>query len=1040
MKETFSILDSASVVSENLFIEASAGTGKTFAIQHLVVRKVLDAKDALLPKQCAIITFTKAVAEELLSRISDSLDQAINCLKLSDTSLDYLKPFIETDEARIRALNRLLLFRRDIDSCRITTIHGFCLQLLQQYQGSSLQMIDQHQQNTLIQELIEYELSKNVLSLGQFQGVRKFYKFDDTKLLSALSGTGADIPQPQLDVGLGTIFEKHTPEEVFSTLVELSTNFTDLRDNKGNLKKEPEWYFSTVAALFDLKTRQEALYELEKSSLSLSRLFANQKKKCSPDVSSLKLLEKLQRALDKHCSTKNNYSRLKSVVQQGFERVCFTKGLFTFDLLIKRVASLAQTDDAFKSFIQEQLKVVVVDEFQDTDPEQWSLISQVFLDGAWPGNLYLVGDPKQSIYAFRSADVYSYLDAKSKIPAQKALTTNYRSTTELVTALNALFTGPWAESLFHLPKKKSSLKVDVVDSHRLRDSDESPCRFVVFNSSLGRKRTWPHHELITEQFLPWLSEELYAQKLQGYDFSQMAILVNDRYQARTIESYLESKGIPATSLKTLSVVESPAVNLLRALYGFLSNPKALHRLKELLSLHTSIFPLDALQVLDDPVEGLAAFGAYVNDAEAILKIVRKHGIASAWDAFLQCRMYPTTRSFGDDCIYTEELRRDSALLLDLLSEEEKERVCTVEDAFKHLSSLEEFYGLDSECLQRRFDPERDSVTIVTTHKSKGLEFDIVIPIGVACRSKEPSKMESDERILEREAEKARLLYVALTRARNKLMIPVFIENDEKPISFGLTAPLEKLFQAVVGSDVYTSENVLSACQKLADSSLGTIALEFPKTSLDSIQVEVPIKSPLYLPQISKPITWVQKPRTSFSKTNHGRAETGTANGRILGIFIHSLMQKLIEEIDLRDKESTEQFVFGEVNRAGFDEAIALDILRLLYSPITVSGHSFVMAELSKLNLFAESSFCIQENEKELTGAIDCLIKLENGFIVLDWKSHLVDMPLEILANSLNCVEQAKIYRKAVERTGLPCLGVAFVFIRDFKGESNVICY
>jgi exodeoxyribonuclease V beta subunit len=102
---------------------------------------------------------------------------------------------------------------------------------------------------------------------------------------------------------------------------------------------------------------------------------------------------------------------------------------------------------------------LLVDEFQDTDPLQWNIFLKIFLDSCheqkqWHGFLYLVGDPKQAIYAFRQADVYSYINAKNFFSkdAHLKLTTNFRANESLTAALNRLFVGPQSVLAFYLPK------------------------------------------------------------------------------------------------------------------------------------------------------------------------------------------------------------------------------------------------------------------------------------------------------------------------------------------------------------------------------------------------------------------------------------------------------------------------------------------------------------------------------------------------------------------------------------------------------------
>src|SRR5690606_18322224 len=95
-----------------------------------------------------------------------------------------------------------------------------------------------------------------------------------------------------------------------------------------------------------------------------------------------------------------------------------------------------------------------VDEFQDTDAVQWEIFQKIFLKGSLR-SLFLVGDPKQSIYRFRKADIYTYLKAKEALGEACIyhLDTNFRSSKDLIGALNVLFSRDW----FHLPKVSKSL-------------------------------------------------------------------------------------------------------------------------------------------------------------------------------------------------------------------------------------------------------------------------------------------------------------------------------------------------------------------------------------------------------------------------------------------------------------------------------------------------------------------------------------------------------------------------------------------------------
>ena len=94
--------------------------------------------------------------------------------------------------------------------------------------------------------------------------------------------------------------------------------------------------------------------------------------------------------------------------------------------------------------LRERYRVVLVDEFQDTDPVQWDIMRRAFGDGDAP--LVLIGDPKQAIYAFRGADVYAYLEAANRADKRATLEVNWRSDQGLIDAYDALLGGRQARA------------------------------------------------------------------------------------------------------------------------------------------------------------------------------------------------------------------------------------------------------------------------------------------------------------------------------------------------------------------------------------------------------------------------------------------------------------------------------------------------------------------------------------------------------------------------------------------------------------------
>ena len=151
------------------------------------------------------------------------------------------------------------------------------------------------------------------------------------------------------------------------------------------------------------------------------------------------------------------------------------KQLIAPDDLLEHVNELIG-NESFNTFAVESFSVVIVDEFQDTDPLQWRIFSELFLSlGVC---VQLVGDPKQAIYAFRKADVYSYIQAKEAFEEKqiKVLSTNYRASVEMVEGLNSLFYTSYAKDVFYLPKKEEHIDFPKVlaskDAERVDFQDE----------------------------------------------------------------------------------------------------------------------------------------------------------------------------------------------------------------------------------------------------------------------------------------------------------------------------------------------------------------------------------------------------------------------------------------------------------------------------------------------------------------------------------------------------------------------------------------
>jgi len=119
------------------------------------------------------------------------------------------------------------------------------------------------------------------------------------------------------------------------------------------------------------------------------------------------------------------------------------KQRLSFDDLLTRLSAAIDQDEAqlLASRIRTLYPVAMIDEFQDTDPLQYSIFSRIYLDHPQTG-LFMIGDPKQAIYGFRGADIFTYIKARNQVSAHYTLGTNWRSSADMVQAVNQVFALP----------------------------------------------------------------------------------------------------------------------------------------------------------------------------------------------------------------------------------------------------------------------------------------------------------------------------------------------------------------------------------------------------------------------------------------------------------------------------------------------------------------------------------------------------------------------------------------------------------------------
>ncbi|MBJ7308257.1 MAG: UvrD-helicase domain-containing protein, partial [Acidimicrobiia bacterium] len=453
--------------------------------------------------------------------------------------------------------------------------------------------------------------------------------------------------------------------------------------------------------------------------------------------------------------------------------------------------------------LRSRYRLVLIDEFQDTDTFQWRLFSRVFDLAGVPDEflaLIVVGDPKQAIYRFRGADIDAYLKAAADgSMSKRQMTTNYRSDRPLVEALNSWLTGVTFgdEDIAYVP-------VTTPDSHataRLTGGGQ-PLQFR-FLANPNKENVDPVRAAISIDVADHIEKLLKEGKIapevgsssepRPVKLDDICILVRVHNDAEPLVEELRKRHIPAVRSRIGSVLESEAMEQLRLLLTAMANPAEVRRVRAVQLSWFAPNPVvvapsaDAAVTVQDPIEMLQTkCRVWANELEA-------RGLVG-WYQVLR---------LDDDVIKeissdfeAERRLTDLEHVIELLNGQLGGRRAPVSAVLRALDELKETMNTEAEAQKRRIDTDRDVIQITTMHSSKGLEYPIVLmpfPKGITASSvsvyedegvryvdSAPSIAWVDDDLdqterkrrdkIEAEGDELRLLYVAATRAQHQLVI------------------------------------------------------------------------------------------------------------------------------------------------------------------------------------------------------------------------------------------------------------------------------
>ena len=803
-------------------IEASAGTGKTWTLAALYVRLVLghapdklDGSSGLYPPQILVMTFTEAATAELRGRIRTRLAQAARFFGCGESGTgqdgdadDFLRALRADYQPSLwsACAHRLDMAAQWMDDAAIFTIHGWCSRMLKSHAFDSTSLFQQSRVDD----------SDRLKTLAAQDYWRKWFYPLSAVQLEAIQGLGADPTEllkrlktrwdnseraPAVDVGAGASPHEllqgwtqwqlqRVPLEQAARAAWSDAAVARLQDAAaaktlkgyradwlaGWLKHMDEWVAGEDGKLETLERFGTArLVEKGWSQAGEHAVFGHLDALCAllrlePDLAE-DLLNHAQREIGAA------YRRAKTELAQ-----------FDFsDLLQCLYFALKAEDGRLASAIRAQYPVALVDEFQDTDPWQYGALSRIYVESpSADTGLIMIGDPKQAIYSFRGADLQTYLSARHQVQAIHTLSGNYRSTSELVTAVNHVFTKaqkPFGEVPF---EPVVACNDQVVP---LRFGEQQLPAMTVWHLVHDKTPTKP-------QFLRTMAE-IFATRMvallnEGWaEPGSMAVLVRNGNEARAIRNELSRRGVRSVYLSERdSVFDTTEATDLWRILRTVSTPRNTHWMRAALSTRLWGLPWSELETL---LQDEDAWDAQVDQFHDWQKIWQKQGLLPMLHQLLHAQSIPR-RMLDQGEGHDGERRLTNVLHLGDLLQAASASLQGEGALVRYLEEQLRNPKASGDAAQLRLESDANLVQVVTVHKAKGLQYPLVFLPFVSNFMAERKDSGRDDGA--RLAEDIRLLYVALTRAEQGLWLGVAqvkgdVDGDKPQVLSALSAVLQR---------------------------------------------------------------------------------------------------------------------------------------------------------------------------------------------------------------------------------------------------------
>lgn len=998
-------------------IEASAGTGKTFTIAGLFLRLLLERD--LSVREILVVTFTEAATEELRDRIRRTLTDAAAAFRL-DTAPDsplgrIIAHHLDQRSVMLGRLDRAL---SGFDEAPIFTIHGFCQRTLKDRAFESGVLFDTEllkDDAPLLQEVADDFWRQH------------FYEAPAPEVSAAL----AQKLSPETLLGFLRERLRHPQLEVLSaqsdrTLDEIRAGLHEAFHAAATAwRSQRDGIIEICSPDCGWTKGEHNKHDIAADKVRLTNLCFGEGGPTPEALEALDFFTPAALAEDtRKDSTTPDHPFFHHCELMSQRRREFAVGLFlaflafastelphrkqlrkiqTFDDLLTRLhAALHGPGGAFlASQLRQRYRAALIDEFQDTDPVQYQNFRRIFAtaDARETGLLFLIGDPKQAIYGFRGADIFTYLDAARAADRRFTLDQNWRSESGLVHAVNSVFRNRTSPFLFDEIPFQPVIAAGKADGQPLRTTEDSPAALHFWITSReADAKSIPAQQAETD--LAQIVASEIVRLLNGTTCigercvtpRDIAVLVRKKKQAALVQEALQALKVPAVLHTEESVFESREAREFSHVLAAIAAPLDERRVRA--ALVTDFLGCDA-NALDDLCGDDTGWQQTLQAFHDDHALWIDRGFTAMFRAWLH------RNSVRQQLLAFENGERRLTNLLhlaELIHQAAQERRLAPEPLVRWFEEQIASAERSAEENQLRLERDDEAVRLVTIHKSKGLEYPIVFcpyswgaadassrnkgaidPVyfhrerlvdGEAPQSELICDIDSPQRsaheaiaFREHLAEDLRLLYVALTRARNRcyfiwgpfnragtsaaawLLHPAGHDIDD------LSATMKSHFEGLTDAQIRADLEALAANANAGRATPAIHVAALPKPSAEPYQPPIASERPLAARSFTGHVRrdWriysfsaltagTPDEAPDYDRVESPRRDTIEESPAPSGIFAFprgtaagTCLHKLFEEIDFadRDSERIQKLVESTLTAHGISASVHTEAVRTM---------------------------------------------------------------------------------------------------------------